>query len=403
MIHFKPCIREHRIKELNSVYIRVTQNRKIAYIPTTQLCHKSNLKNNEIDDITILANCYTKIREYSDRLNNYDISNWTVQEIVKFIVADTEDISFTNFANKHIAQMINDNRVKPANNYLTALNSLLKHYDKKSLFVSEITSKEINLWIKSLSSTARAKQMYPTYIKAMFEALCDEYNDYERGIMRIRTHPFKTVNIPRANKSRERFIDIDVLQKIFTAETLTEREQIGVNVAKLIFCLAGINTVDLYNIEHLEFKNGKLCYNRTKEQSVREDKAYFEITVPNEVLPLLEKYKNTNKTKRGTGKLLCFSDRYANADNFGRSVRLGLKSLCERENIEIVTAYFFRHTWSNIAKEKFHASTADIAFSLNHASEHKVTEKYFKKDWSVVDNLNRQIIDLVFNKPPVQG
>lgn len=133
MIHFKPAIREHRIKDLNPVYIRVTHNRKIAYIATSQLCHKSNLKNNEIGDITILANCYTKIKEFSDKLNNYDISNWTVQEVVKFIVADTEDISFTDFANKHIAQMINDGRIKPASNYQTALNSLQRYYNKKSL------------------------------------------------------------------------------------------------------------------------------------------------------------------------------------------------------------------------------------------------------------------------------
>lgn len=171
--------------------------------------------------------------------------------------------------------------------------------------------------------------MYPTYIKAMFETACNEFNDYERGIIRIKTQPFKTVNIPRANKSRERFIDVDMLRKIFIAKPLTEREEIGVDVAKLIFCLAGINTVDLYNLELSEFKNGKLCYNRTKEQSVREDKAYFEISVTKEIIPLIEKYRNTNKTKRGCDKLLCFSDRYANADNFSRSVRLGLKSLCE--------------------------------------------------------------------------
>lgn len=391
MIHFKPAIHEHRIKDLNPVYIRVTHNRKIAYISTSQLCHKSNLKNNEIDDFTILANCYTKIKEFSDRLNNYDISNWTVREVIKFLTSDTEDICFTNFTDKYINKMYNDGRTKPSKVYRTAINSLIRHYNKEILFISEISSKEINAWIKSLAPTARAKQMYPIAIKAMFMACCAEYNDYERGIMRIKINPFKNVSIPKADKSRERFIDVDTLRQIFTAKTITDREELAVDVARLVFCLAGINTVDLYNIEYSEFKNGKLCYNRTKTQATREDKAYFEITISDEILPFLEKYK-------GSKRLFCFSDRYANADNFSKAILRGFESLCEREQLQPVTAYFFRHSWSNIAKDKFKASTADIAFCLNHASEHKVTEKYFKKDWSVVDELNRKIIDLVFNK-----
>lgn len=244
--------------------------------------------------------------------------------------------------------MINDGRSKPAKNYQTSINSLLNFYNKKRLFVSDFSSKEINMWIKSLSRTARAKQMYPTYVKAMFEAACDEFNDYERGIMRIKTNPFKNVEIPKANKSRERFIEVDVLQSIFKINGITEREKLALDISKLIFCLAGINTVDLYNLELSEFRNGKLCYNRTKEENVREDKAYFEITVPDVVLPILDKYKNTNKTKRGCGKLFCFSDMYAEPDNFSRAIRLGFKSISERENIPAISAYYFRHPWSNI-------------------------------------------------------
>ena len=38
----------------------------------------------------------------------------------------------------------------------------------------------------------------------------------------------------------------------------------------------------------------------------------------------------------------------------------------------------------------------DVAFAMNHASAHKVTEVYVKPDYSIVSELNRKVIDFVF-------
>mgnify|MGYP001512567736 CR=1 FL=1 len=38
----------------------------------------------------------------------------------------------------------------------------------------------------------------------------------------------------------------------------------------------------------------------------------------------------------------------------------------------------------------------DVAFAMNHASAHKVTEEYVKPDYSIVSELNRKVIDFVF-------
>ena len=38
-----------------------------------------------------------------------------------------------------------------------------------------------------------------------------------------------------------------------------------------------------------------------------------------------------------------------------------------------------------------------IAFCLNYASAHKVTEMYIVKDFSKIDTLNQQVIERIFN------
>jgi hypothetical protein len=39
----------------------------------------------------------------------------------------------------------------------------------------------------------------------------------------------------------------------------------------------------------------------------------------------------------------------------------------------------------------------DVAFCLNHASAHRITEDYIKKDFSTVYRVNRKVIDRIFS------
>jgi hypothetical protein len=60
---------------------------------------------------------------------------------------------------------------------------------------------------------------------------------------------------------------------------------------QFVLRLAGINTVDLYGLPKDAFAGGKLCYSRTKTKGERKDKAYMEIGVMDELLPLFAKYE----------------------------------------------------------------------------------------------------------------
>jgi integrase len=392
MAAFIPAVRT-KDREFNSVYIRISHNSKTDYIKTSMSVHKSGIKKGEIVDHTILANCYVKIKSYTKKLNDFNIESWTVQEVKKFLTSETTEMSFTNFAKVYIDKMLIAGRRKPAINYKTALNSLKKHFGKENINFSEITSIELRKWIEGLSGTARAKNMYPNHIKKLFEDGCLEHNDYDRSIIRISNQPFKAITIPDSDVPKKRFAEPEIIRKILAVEPELVREKLARDVVLLVLHLAGINTCDLYNVGKDEFIKEKLCYNRTKTEKKRKDGAYFEIKVNKEILPLFEKHK-------GGRQLFNFSERYADSDTFLTAVDKGLKSLCEKAEVSTITVYWLRHTWATIAQNECGASTEQVAFCLNHASAHRVTEGYIKKDFSLVDVLNRKVLNVIFTSTP---
>ena len=386
MPKFTPTVRTNN--EYNDVHIRISHHSKNAYVKTNLIIHKSGIKKGLISDYVILGRCATIIKNYIDKINNLNVENLTVQELKKILINDPNSISFSKFARNYIGKMYVDKRTKSAVNYKTALHSLEIYYGKE-IFFHDLTSFHIKKWIEKLKNTARAKQMYPTMISKIFEEGCNEFNDYDRDILRVKNQPFRNVKIPQSDLPKDRFADIETVRKILNIEPITQREELAHDVSLLTLYLAGINTIDLYSMEKKNLKNGKLCYNRSKEKNIRKDKAYFEITVPAEILPLFEKYK-------GEKCLFNFCENHYHADGLSATVRKGLKTLCQRAEVQCISIYWLRHTWATVARNECGFSAADVAFGLNHASAHKVTEMYIKKDFSLVDKINAAVIEKIF-------
>ena len=392
MISFTPCIRSTKNSEYASVYIRISHKSKTDYIKTDFSTETRFVKNGKITDQSTLIDCAVIIKKYIGKLNGVDIKNWTVKEVKNHLLLDSSAISFTAFANKFINDMIREGRDAPAQNYRSALNSLIKHYEKPDIFFSEITSKKIAEWIKALKDTKRAKNMYPTAIKTIFEAGLEEYNDYDNGVILIKNQPFRKKMIPSADVPEKRSVDVGVLRKIFAADVTGDVARLSQDVALISFCLAGLNTVDMYVLNTANVKDGKLCYNRKKTAGERKDKAYIEIRIPDKVLPLFEKYKGKGSA------LFDFSDRYYSSKEFNKAVNNGLKQISKQFGVENTTTYTFRHSWATIAQNHCGASTELVGFALNHRSAHAVTEGYIEKDFSRIDVLNEKVIAYVFKQ-----
>ena len=391
MAVFKACVKTQREDGYYKVYIRVIHNRKICYIPTSMLTSK--LKKGEISDNTIIKRCSILIDGFINKLNNMNISEWDVRDIASLLTSEQDVMSFTEYAEIHIQRMIAENRAAPAGVYKTVVKKLHEFANKNQLLFSDISSKLINAWIESLKETNNAKNKYPKYIKAIFNAACTELNDYDKDIIKIKNQPFRNVKIPSVCEPEKRAVDKNILSKFFNSDLihLTQREELAKDVMLLSFCLVGMNTADLYDLrkENLH-DNWKLCYNRKKTRDERGNHAYIELTVPQNIRYLFEKYT-------GRERLFCFSDRYSTPNNFNKYINQSIKRICSLIDIDILTSYTFRHSWATIAQNECNASTQLVAFSLNHSSAHKVTEGYIKKDFSPIDKLNTKVIKKVLS------
>lgn len=206
--------------------------------------------------------------------------------------------------------------------------SLEKYAGTDNIMFSKLTTQFIQGWINSLSGTNRAKEMYPICIRMIYNAALEEYNDYDKNIIRIKLQPFRKITIPKADVPEKRALDISILRKFFQGivpETKLKASlpELSRDVAEMVFCLAGMNTVDLFELKKENLKGDLLCYHRQKTKKFRKDGAYMEIKIPARLFPLFEKYKSK------TGYLLNFSERYQDSNSFNINVNSGLKPYCK--------------------------------------------------------------------------
>lgn len=153
--------------------------------------------------------------------------------------------------------------------------------------------------------------------------------------------------IPRPEITKKQSLSKDVILDIFSFDTsLSLKEQkvpMAIDVALMVFHLAGINTADLYTLEKSNLKKGKLCYNRLKTKDRRGDKSYIEITVPIEIKHLLEKYK-------GKDRLFNFSERYYTHQQFNKSVNQGLEDISKKLGIDKMRLFIYNNIYYKYLK-----------------------------------------------------
>lgn len=230
------------------------KDRKSEYIKTNLMAFHKDIKKGKIKDPYIIVEGANRIKNFMQILNQKNTENWSVKEIAEYLEADGEDISFTDFANKYIAKLVNADRYQTSKGYKASLKSLQKHLGNDNIMFRQLTHSSILGFIESLMHTASAKATYPVCIKTMFNAACDEYNDYDRDIIKIKTQPFRKIKIPRNDTPKQQALSTDIVRKFFSCELPDTKmalplQELGRDVCFISFCLAGINTVDLFKME----------------------------------------------------------------------------------------------------------------------------------------------------------
>lgn len=400
MATMKACVQKMRNDGFYPVYIRVTHNRTTQYIKTDKMVTKRELsKGKDITDPVVMQFCTKLILEYQSKLNAADTRNWTSRMVVDFLQNGDEDLCFSDYARQHIDRLIDNGQARNARNYELALRHMERFFGTTKVKFSQLTSTNMTKWIKTMEQTNRAKEMYPVCMRQVFRAAIVEYNDYDTGQIHIKTNPWIKVKIPQADRPEKRAISAEDCRRFFAAPLPESKmksplPELGRDVAMMVLCLAGINTVDLYLLKKADYHGGIIYYRRAKTMRSRADGAYFEMRVPEIIKPLFEKYASGHDDEW----LFNFHQRHTTSDSFCANVNIGIKKICESMGMDKSAwycAYTFRHTWGTIAQNDCGASIAEVAFGMNHSAGHRITRGYIKLDFTPAWELNERVIDFI--------
>ena len=233
----------------------------------------------------------------------------------------------------------------------------------------------------------------------MYKRQVDELNDYDNGIIRIKTNPWGKVKIPKGDAAHNRAITAEACRAFFSAPLPQSKmaeplPELGRDVAMMCLCLAGMNTVDLFNLRKQDYHGGIIHYKRAKTARRRSDMAYIEMRVPEVIKPLFEKYRAGDHTDR----LFRFCDRFSGSDSFGTNVNNGIRAICKSMGMpreQWYCVYTFRYTWATTAQNDCGATLAEIGFAMNHSNKHAVTRGYIDLDFTPAWELNEKVIDFI--------
>jgi integrase len=383
-----------------NVKVRVTHNRRIGYIGTDYyVTRKSiNSKYEIINNDIILA-----VNKVIDRYRTLEttlgdkLPSYSLKQLTDFFKRDRKgDIDFIAFIDSRLEELKRGQKLKTWATYQTTKNRLIKFTGLSILPITLITVKFLEgfeTWLRRHKENNEWKEcndtsinLYMRNIRALFNAARKQYNDEDLGDFQIKHYPFGKYDMPDAPETKKRNLSIETILAIRDYPTKRKLDIQAQDVFMLSFYFVGMNTVDMFHCPSVQ--NNRITYNRHKTEGKRKDKALISLSIPEEAVSILQKYK-------GKRSAFDFRERYANASDFNKYVNRGLKRIGEALNLpDTLSSYYARHSWATIARNDCRISEEDVHRALNHSNPNmKVTDIYLAKDWRFIDESQHKVID----------
>lgn len=321
------------------------------------------------------------------------ISSMSLADIKEAIVAAMHsgytpaDADTRQFFMPRLLKFANSKKARTKECYLGTYNRITAYLGDKAnnLKFTDITREwlgEFDLFMAKTSPSQNAHNVHLRNIRAVFnEAIDDEVTTF---------YPFRRFKIRRM-ATPKRSLSVEELRTLFFNTKIEPYAVRYLDMFKLIFCLIGINLIDLCNLKQI--RAGRVEYNRSKTGRL------YSIKVEPEAMEIIKRYK-------GRKYLLNPLDTCKDHRVYMRLINNALQSIGTTEIINKygkksvtplypkLTTYWARHTWATIAAE-LDIPKETIAAALGHGGN-TVTDIYIKFDNKKIDEANRRVIDYVW-------
>ena len=378
-----------------TIYYQLTHLRQVKQITTKIHLHPQDWDSNKAqiiftDSTSYLLQC--KIDRDLDRLKKIiykidaECANYTVNEIIEKFYQTTADYSITDFFTQQIQKLKNDNRRGTARNYSKTLKSLkafMKNTDSTFNIVTEQFVESYNTFLIQRGVVRNTISFYMRIFRSV-------YNKAVAQKIIEQTFPFKNV-YTGVDRTRKRAVTETVISQLLSIDLKKSKAlQFARDLFIFSFYARGMAFVDIVYLKKSNIQNGYITYVRHKtgqELTIRIETRLQNIINQYEKKdsPYLFPILNTEDENKAYSQ-------YEIALNYYNRQLKRLSKLLE-PNINL-SSYTPRHTWATTARNK-NVPLSIISAGMGHSSE-KTTLIYLTKiDNSIIDEVNKAIIDSI--------
>lgn len=261
-------------------------------------------------------------------------------------------------------------------NYCTALNAI-------DAFAPQETLDSVNKpWLIRFDNYLIEQRIKPN-TRHNYLARLRAVINYALDMEYISIDPFRRFKLP-SEETKHRALSRAQLNYLRTMP-LPERLQPARDFFFLSFYLIGINPKDLVHLQKEDYKDGRIQYRRAKT-----DKRY-DIKVEPEAAALIDRYASSSDAlvqfynpRKRKSPIPAYYYAYEQIAALSDGV------------LPVITPYWARHSWATEAAS-LGVTDSVIAQALGHSSGFVTTNIYIKRDNTLVDKANRQVIDAVLH------
>lgn len=353
-----------------------------AYIKRT--CKNYTYYNNSIRKMLDSIEADFSIIRADGTLYSYKTAT-ELKRHLESVVFSTSKGTFTDFLAGFIAKV---NKESTRQTFEGTAQKIAQYSGGKTVRFEDITPKWLSGFEDSMSDVSvNTRSIHLRNIRTVFNRAISE------DMVRQDFYPFRKFKIKSADTAKRSLTVYELRQlREFPCEEYQRRY---VDCFMLIFCLIGINAVDLFSLK--EIINGRIEYSRSKTGRL------YSIKVEPEAMAIIERY-------RGNEHLLSFADDYQDHHSWlnraNKVLRVvGPTAIVPRKNgrpgkkqrtplFPSISTYWARHTWATIAAE-IDIPKDTIAAALGHGGK-TVTDIYINFNNKKIDEANRRVIDYAF-------